>query len=52
MFDTIKFPRQIACATCGKKHEDAQTKQFENTMAIYAVGDLVPTRVIHGVVEN
>jgi len=52
MFDTIKFPRPIACATCGKMHEDAQTKQFENTMTIYAVGDLLPTRVIHGVVEE
>ena len=52
MFDTIKFPRPIACATCGKLHHDSQTKQFENTMTTYAVGDLVPTAVIHGIVEE
>ncbi len=52
MFDTIKFPRPIACATCGKLHEDAQTKQFEKMMTNYFVGDIVPTTVIHGVVEE
>jgi hypothetical protein len=52
MFDTIKFPKPIACTTCGKLHEDTQTKQFEKTMTIYIVGDMLPTTVIHGIVEE
>ena len=52
MFDTIAFSKPIACATCGKLHLDTQTKQFEKIMTTYYVGDIVPTTVIHGVIEE
>lgn len=52
MFDTIVFSKPIACATCGKLHRDTQTKQFDKAMTTYFVGDIVPTNVIHGVIEE
>ncbi|TES97191.1 MAG: hypothetical protein E3J90_07215 [Promethearchaeota archaeon] len=52
MFDTVVFPKPIKCVTCGKLHLDVQTKQFDKTMTSYKVGDIVPTNVIHGVIEE
>ncbi len=52
MFDTVTFPKPIKCVTCGKLHLDVQTKQFEKTMTNFSVGDIVPTKVIHGVIEE
>jgi len=40
MFDTIVFQKPIVCR-CGKKLEATQTKQFENTLSVYRVGDIV-----------
>ncbi len=52
MFDTIHFEKEIKCAVCGKAHVSTQTKGFENLMIHYYMGDLVPGRVITGIIEE
>lgn len=52
MFDVIHFEKEIRCAVCGKGHSSTQTKEFENLMIHYYVGDLVPGSVITGVIEE
>jgi len=52
LFDTIMFPKPIICKKCGKTHESTQTKQFENLMVTYSVGDMVPGNVMSGVIQE
>jgi hypothetical protein len=52
MFDTIKFSRAIQCKECGFEHKTTQTKQFENLMVVFEVGDHLPGRMITGIVEE
>ena len=52
MFDTIIFPRPIKCSVCGKEYTSTQTKQFENLMIHYEVGDVLPGTFITGIIEE
>ena len=52
LFDTIMFPKPIACKKCGKLHESTQTKQFENLMVTYSIGDIIPGNVMSGVIKE
>jgi hypothetical protein len=52
LFDTVEFDKPIKCKVCGKEHTDVQTKQFENLMISYSVGDLLPCHIITGVLEE
>jgi len=52
MYDTIIFPTPIACNTCGKLHKNTQTKLFSNFLANYGVGDVLPTNIVSGIVEE
>jgi len=52
LYDTILFPRPIACPTCGKLYYKTTTRQFNNSMVTYEVGDLLPTHVSDDIVEG
>ena len=52
MFDTIEFRKPIACVKCGMLIENTQTKQFENLMITYEPGDILPRRLITGVIKE
>jgi len=51
MFDTIVFQKPIVCR-CSKKLEATQTKQFENTLSVYRVGDIVKGSSAFAVLEE
>ena len=52
MFDTIEFPREIKCIVCGETHTYTQTKQFENILAVYRVGEMLPGNIHTGLLEE
>ena len=52
MFDTIIFPESIPCSFCGKLHNDTQTKQFENILIKYFIGDILPSKTITGIIKE
>lgn len=52
LYDTIIFPRPIKCRECGEEHLSTQTKQFENIMREFKVGDFVETQVLTGIIED
>jgi hypothetical protein len=52
LFDKIIFPEPIECNVCGVLHESTQTKMFSNLLVSYEVGDVLPTHIITGIVDE
>lgn len=52
LFDTIEFPKSIKCHKCGMDIKNTQTKQFENIMILYFVGDILPGNLINGIMTE
>lgn len=52
LFDTILFPEPIECDVCGRLHESTQTKMFSNLLVSYEVGEVLPTHIISGIVNE
>ncbi len=52
MFDVIEFPKPIKCIKCGQDIKDTQTKQFENLMITYYIGDILPGNFINGIMAE
>ncbi len=52
MFDTIVFLKPIQCKECGADITSTQTKQFDNFMTQFEVGDILPGRMITGIIEE
>lgn len=53
MFDTIHFEKLIPCPGCGTEISSLQTKEFENLMADYSVGNVLRGgSVLKGIVKE